>query len=68
MTLAVVLYGLVCAACEAEDELWHDVVVGVVECHACGDRTAVGADDPGRPESYGWDLYDAGGWGPYDLA
>ncbi|RCG20075.1 hypothetical protein DQ384_37585 [Sphaerisporangium album] len=61
-SLSVILYGLVCPACETEDELWHDTVRGVVECRACGDRNVVGEDDPGRPESYGFDLYDGGGW------
>jgi hypothetical protein len=46
-----VLWGLACASCATRDELWHDVLRGVIECRACGDRAfalsdAVLADEP----------------------
>ncbi|MFF4779114.1 hypothetical protein ACFY05_40490 [Microtetraspora fusca] len=57
MILARVLEGLACAECEAEDEMWHDAVRGVVECRACGYRTVLGG------ESFGDGDDDAAGWG-----
>lgn len=71
MILVVVLYGLACAVCGAEDELWHDVVLGVVECRACGDRAATGGDRDGDGGAYeGGEMYadeygdrdEFGGW------
>ncbi|MEV7011348.1 hypothetical protein [Streptosporangium sp. NPDC051022] len=45
MTLWVILYGLTCAMCGEIDQLWQDVVRGVVECRCCGARAwADGAD------------------------
>ncbi|WP_433423592.1 hypothetical protein ACQP1V_16115 [Microtetraspora malaysiensis] len=61
MILARVLEGLACAECEADGELWHDAVRGVVECRACGYRTVLGGED-GEGFGDGYDGADGWGW------
>ncbi|MFI6800736.1 hypothetical protein [Streptosporangium canum] len=45
MTVSIVLYGLTCSLCGEDDQLWQDVVRGLVECRACGVRAFAGDGD-----------------------
>lgn len=45
-TLAHRLDGLRCSSCGEPDVLWLDPVRGMVECHECGEKTAVLVDGP----------------------
>ncbi|GAA3068109.1 hypothetical protein [Streptosporangium carneum] len=74
MTLSVVLYGLTCAVCGEIDQLWQDVMRGLIECRACGARALAGDDsadadldgaDLDGAEFEGWDVdgADGEGWG-----
>ncbi|GAA5047529.1 Zn ribbon nucleic-acid-binding protein [Thermocatellispora tengchongensis] len=70
--MKVVLYGLSCAVCEAEDQLWQDVVRGFVECRACGHRALVaGADETDEIDPYEVDPYEVepseDGADPYEI-
>ncbi|MDP9863921.1 MULTISPECIES: hypothetical protein [Streptosporangium] len=38
MTVSIVLYGLNCSLCGEPDQLWQDLVRGLIECRACGAR------------------------------
>ncbi|MBB2913157.1 hypothetical protein FHS43_004455 [Streptosporangium becharense] len=62
MTLYVVLYGLSCASCGVDDRLWQDVIRGVVECRACGERAVVGADIGGEPSDLDGEGLDLDGF------
>ncbi|MGW3368868.1 hypothetical protein ACWDOR_38655 [Streptosporangium canum] len=50
MTVSIVLYGLTCSLCDADDQLWQDVVRGLVECRACGARAFAGDGDSEHEE------------------
>ncbi len=55
MIVVKALEGLACADCEAEGELWQDVMTGVIDCHACGGRTVLGGGGEDESE-YGGDF------------
>ncbi|MFD8529662.1 hypothetical protein ACFV0L_19820 [Streptosporangium canum] len=65
MTVSIVLYGLTCSVCGADDQLWQDVVRGLVECRACGAR-AFAADGDSEHEEFDGAESEAGelaAWG-----
>ncbi|MCC5581566.1 hypothetical protein IMZ11_38790 [Microtetraspora sp. AC03309] len=60
MIVVKALEGLACAGCEAEGELWQDVMTGVIDCHACGGRTVLGGGGDDRDGDSGPAEYESG--------
>ncbi|MEU4234535.1 hypothetical protein AB0F17_60545 [Nonomuraea sp. NPDC026600] len=64
MSFQIVLYGLRCSLCGAEDELRQDLMRALVECRACGHRAMIGdvnACDDEPAEIFGMELIEGYG-------
>ncbi|MEO3862490.1 hypothetical protein [Acrocarpospora sp. B8E8] len=58
----IILHDVECAACGVADRLWQEVLSGLIECRACGDRVVIDAD--GRSVATVKDLEE---WGVTDF-